>query len=61
MENQGDWKQCRAQKTSLVSGISQKDFGPVVMELTLAKPKIRHVFGFTCLTEQKIGALSPVI
>ena len=46
---------------SLVSGNSQENFGPVVMEMTSAKPKIRHVFGFTCLTERKIGALSPVI
>ena len=44
-----------------VSGNSQENFGPVVMEMTSAKPKIRHVFGFTCFTELKIGALSPVI
>ena len=37
------------------------DSGPVVMEMTSAKPKIRHVFGFTYLTERKIGALSPII
>ena len=52
-ENQGDLSQWRAQEMSLVSGNSRENFGPVVMEMTSAKPKIRHVFGFTCLTEER--------
>ena len=46
---------------SLVSGSSHENSRPVIMEMTSAKPKIRHVFVFTCLTERKIGALSSVI
>ena len=51
----------RAQEMSLISGNSHENSRPVVIEMTLAKPKTHHVFCFTCLTELKIGALSPVI
>ena len=38
-------------KTAVVSGNYHEDFGSVVMEMASFCLKIRHVFGFTSLTE----------
>ena len=46
---------------SLVSGTYHENFGSVVMEMASFCLKIRHVFGFTSLTERSIGAGPPVI
>jgi hypothetical protein len=45
----------------LVSGIYHENFGNVVMEMASYCIKIRHVFGFTSLTERSIGAGPSVI
>ena len=46
---------------SLVSGKYHEDFGSVVMEMASFSLKMRHVFGFTSMTERSIGAGPPVI
>jgi hypothetical protein len=46
---------------SLVSGKYHEDFGSVVMEKASFSLKMRHVFGFTSMTERSIGAGPPVI
>ena len=46
---------------SLVRSNYHEDFGSVVMEMASFFIKIRHVFGFTSLTERSIAAGPPVI
>ena len=46
---------------SLVSGTYHENKVSVVMEMASFSLKIRHVFGFTLLTERSIGAGPPVI
>ena len=46
---------------SLVSGTYHENKVSVVMEMASFCLKIRHVFGFTSLTERSIGAGPPVI
>jgi hypothetical protein len=46
---------------SLVSGAYHENRVSVVMEMASFCLKIRHVFGFTLLTERRIGAGPPVI
>ena len=50
---------CGGQETSLVNGNENGE--PVFREMALAGPKVRHVFGFICLTDRKIRAVSPVM
>jgi hypothetical protein len=37
------------------------NYKPVVMEMASANVKLRHIFGFTLLTERSIGAGPPDI
>jgi hypothetical protein len=46
---------------SLVSGTYHENKVSVVMEMASFCLKIRHVFGFTSMTERSIGAGPPVI
>ena len=57
----GGVKTAVGSELSLVSGNYHEDFGSVVMEMASFSLKIRHVFGFTSLTERSIGAGPPVI
>ena len=53
----------KSQGSRLVSGNSHENSGPVVMEMASARTKIRHVFGFTCLTIEvnKTGTLTAIV
>ena len=50
---------CGGQETSLVSGNENGEL--VFREMALAGPKVLNVFGFICLIERKIKAVSPVM